>query len=115
MRAALLFTAAVIAAAPAFAQPAEDAGRPIVNLIERLRDAGARIVYSEDLLPARLRAMAEPTAVEPFDQLREIRCHFGVSPASRKPDIVTSYPRPLLIRALAGSASDLDEIKSVRD
>lgn len=56
----------------AFGQLPDFSGRPIVELIEALRDQGFRIVYSGDLLPSRLRVSANPAADDPFTALGEI-------------------------------------------
>jgi len=60
------------------AQEAPRIGEPIVEVIDALRDQDIRIIYSEELVPARLRVAAVPVATDAFEQLREILMPHGL-------------------------------------
>lgn len=112
-RVALILCAAVsLEAGIAIGQVAEFSGRPIVDLIEALRDDGARIVYSADSLPSRLRVTVSPTSSDTFEALREILSPHGLdvelgprqtwlivprSPAPPEPGEDVATPNPALI------------------
>jgi outer membrane cobalamin receptor len=61
-----------LAASEALGQIPDFSGRPIVDLIEALRDQGIRIIYSEDLVSTRLRVLVEPSTDDTLEGLREI-------------------------------------------
>lgn len=67
-----------------YAQLPDYTGRPVTELIEALRESGARIVYNEALIPADLRVSVVPTAADPFEGLREILAPLGLD-AERGP------------------------------
>lgn len=67
-----------ILAGIAEAQIADFSGRPVVELIEALREQGRRVAYSRDLLPNRLRVTLTPTSTEPLAALREILAPHGL-------------------------------------
>jgi outer membrane cobalamin receptor len=78
---AILISAAAatcLVAEAASAQLEEFTGRPIVDLIEALRDQGTRIVYRADALPTRLRVTVEPASSDTFEGLREILAPHGL-------------------------------------
>jgi outer membrane cobalamin receptor len=60
------------------AQISESPGQSIIEVIEALRDQGVRIVYSRDLLPARLRVREAPDTSDPFDALKQILAPHGL-------------------------------------
>jgi len=72
------FYSAALLAASAHGQSPADLGRPIVELIDEIREQDVRIVYSRELLPARLTITVVPRADKPFEQLREILAPHGL-------------------------------------
>lgn len=76
LAAALLSIA--LPAADASAQSAADLGRPIVEVIDELRAADARIVYSKELVPARLTVTVVPEATTALERLRGILAPHGL-------------------------------------
>jgi hypothetical protein len=79
IRRILVATAAIgLTATSAFGQLPDFTGRPIVDLVNALRDQGIRIVYSDDLLPTRLIVLAQPSTDDSFSGLREILSPHGL-------------------------------------
>jgi hypothetical protein len=75
--AAAVHSVALLAAA-AHGQTAADLGRPIVEVIDELREQDLRVVYSQELLPARLTVTVVPGADTPLEKLREILAPHGL-------------------------------------
>ena len=76
LAAALLSIA--LPAADASAQSAADLGRPVIEVIDELRAEDARIVYSQELVPARLTVTVVPEATTALERLREILAPHGL-------------------------------------
>ena len=67
-----------LCAGTARAQLPDYRGRPVVELIEALRERGIRIVYSAELLPARLGVAEMPASDDELEGLREILAAHGL-------------------------------------
>ena len=63
----------------AHAQDAAYRGRPVQEVMEELRAAGAPLVYSSNLVPSTLRVREEPVSAEPLALAREILGPFGLT------------------------------------
>jgi len=92
-------------------------GRTVQSVVDELRDSGAPLVYSSNLLPATLTVGSEPAATEPLALAREILLPHGLT--VREEDGVwlvvraTAAPAPepggVALRAVAGyAASPID-------
>jgi len=64
---------------PAAAQAPAREGRPIVDIIAEMRERGAVIIYSDELLSGDMRALEAPSAADPFDSLREMLRPHGLT------------------------------------
>ncbi len=108
---ALLVLHCALAVCAAHAQGIDPAGRPVVEVIESLRDQGIRIIYSNELLPGRLRVTQAPRASDPIERLREILAPHGLD--------LDAGPRDtwLVVRAappIADAGSDAGALPALR-
>jgi outer membrane cobalamin receptor len=76
LAAALLSIA--LCATIASAQSAADLGRPVVLLIDELREQDFRIIYSQELVPARLTVTVVPEGGTALERLREVLAPHGL-------------------------------------
>ncbi|MGD8341501.1 MAG: TonB-dependent receptor, partial [Gammaproteobacteria bacterium] len=93
-------------AGAALAQLPDYTGRPIVDLIDALRDQGARIAYSTDSLPARLRVNATPDTEDRLEALREILAPHGLDVEVGPRDTWLIVRRPRATSPLATVPTD---------
>ena len=63
-------------------QSAADLGRPIVELIDELRGQDLHIIYSRELVPARLTITVVPASATAIDRLREVLAPHGLGVAA---------------------------------
>lgn len=68
----------ILPATVAFGQSAADIGRPVVELIDELRRQDLHIIYSRELVPARLTITVAPVSATAIDRLREILAPHGL-------------------------------------
>lgn len=68
----------LLPAAVALGQSAADLGRPIVELIDELREQDLRIIYSRELVPARLTITVVPGSATAIERLREVLAPHGL-------------------------------------
>ena len=91
--------AALCFAARAYSADAQ--GTTVVDLLEALRMRGANIIYSSNLVDARMRAPGSPTSADPWEQAREALAAHGLElrelganryAVVRKPDGPSTLP-----------------------
>ena len=71
--AALLWSAAALAAGPPYA------GQPLATVLQDLSARGLKLVYSSETVPPTLRVTQEPRAGQPVDVLREVLAPHGLT------------------------------------
>lgn len=76
LAAALLW--GLLPAAAALGQSAADPGRPIVELIDELREQDLHIIYSREIVPARLTITVVPGSATAIERLREVLAPHGL-------------------------------------
>lgn len=84
--------ACLIPFARAVADGAPYAGRPVVEVLLELRDAGFDFIYSSELLPASLRVLAEPGSTHRLMIAREILLAHGLGLSIVRPGLYAVVP-----------------------
>ncbi len=80
-------------AAVAGAEQRAYAGRPVVDVLLELRDAGFDFIYSSELLPSSLRVLAEPRATNRLLIAREILSAHGLALSAVRPGLFAVVPK----------------------
>src|SRR5262245_10473181 len=90
-----------VALAVALAVPGQGAqnrsysGRPVAEVLQELRAAGLKVIFSTDLVPPTLRVKAEPTVTDPLAIALQILQPHGLTlqPGPRGTALVVTMPR----------------------
>ena len=93
--AALLVVALVTVDAGASQQTGAYRGRPVADVLHEVQASGVRILFSSDLVPARLRVTVEPTSREPRQLALQILAPHALTlaPGPRGTLLVVAVPR----------------------
>ncbi|MGE0030916.1 MAG: TonB-dependent receptor [Steroidobacteraceae bacterium] len=74
------------------AQAASYAGRPVVEVLQGLRDAGLEFIYSSELVPPTLRVLAEPRSGNRLLIARDILAPHGLALSAVRPGLYAVVP-----------------------
>ncbi len=115
VRGALLVLLAV-PSAPVAAEAPRYADRPVVEVLEELRDRTLDFIYSSELLPPTLRVLAEPQSTNSLLIAREILAPHGLRLSAVRPGLyaVVTGPRSPVIEAAEIPAPVVDRGKPPR-
>lgn len=75
----------------------EMAGRPLVDVLEQLRDLGVQVIYSDELVTPEMKVGDGPTSSEPEAVLRELLAEHGLGVKNGPEDtliVVKAAPQP---------------------
>ena len=88
----VILAVAFVPAAIADAESASFIGRPVVEILLELRDAGLDFIYSSELLPATLRVLAEPRSSNRLLIAREILAPHELALSAVRPGLYAVVP-----------------------
>jgi len=87
-----LLALSVVSAAHGDAVGGSFAGRPVIDVLLELRDAGLDFIYSSELVPASLRVQAEPHSTNQLLIAREILAAHGLALSVVRPGLYAVIP-----------------------
>lgn len=113
--AGIVLVVAIVPACIGDAQAESYAGRPVVEVLLELRDAGLDFIYSSELLPPTLRVLAEPRSGNRLLIAREVLAPHGLALSAVRPGLYAVVPadRSGRARSLEGQVTDAASGKPV--